>query len=746
MITFNPKLRRTTFLVAVLGMVCLALSEMNFIYLALITVVSVVGWVREKKQRKTLLSRRILNVVLILAVLWAGVDFFVLDYGWIQSLAHFLLIAQMAKLLLPKSDRDYAQIYVISLMNVAVAAIVTVFPAFALVFVLYSGFAIYGLILYHFHLEVRGNANTYLPGESEIVRPEASVDFSPVVSRRFTWMLTTVILCAWVFNAVFFLFSPRLRAGIVRVAPGGFLSRLTGFSDRISLGSIGQILENDTPVMHVKLTDGEGNVLRGERNLYFRGLTYHYYNGKDWQRLGQNISARRHPARVDLPFSEGRLGGPVGADWITQEITLEPIDTRTLFAMPGVVSLRSGSLRQAEVNYLDMTFRCRATPPRPIKYTVTSYASSNRSLYPTRLRQSRGRLDAEQHDAYTLLPHVISDEIKQKARDFVPDRRTLSVLQIAQRIESRLQQEYDYTLELRATRGVEPVYDFLFNIREGHCEYFASSMVVLLRSLQIPSRLVSGFHGAEWNEVAQWYVVKQSHAHAWVEVYDARQGWVTFDPTPASSRNERAGGSAMGIFGRWIDYIRISWLNHVVEYDEEQQGKIVEGTRRATRRVRHRFGSTLASVGRFFRSIFAVFTDVRRLATFEGVMTVAGTLAFSTAVVLLARWLLRRMMRRLKTRLAHRHARRSSRAHIAFYQDLQRVLKHKGFVREPAATPREFAQRVADEIAEVRDALDQLTDTFYAVRFGGGKLKPDDERRLRDAIETVRSAPTAPPP
>ena len=147
----------------------------------------------------------------------------------------------------------------------------------------------------------------------------------------------------------------------------------------------------------------------------------------------------------------------------------------------------------------------------------------------------------------------------------------------------------------------------------------------------------------------------------------------------------------------------------------------------------------------FFKSIFNVLTDVQRLATVEGVLTMLGALAFSTAIVLTVRWLIIKLVHRIRAAVGARRARKLGRVHIAFYHELQRVLKKRGFVSAPGTTPREFAVQVASEIQGVRDALAELTDVFYRIRFGGDQLEAGRERRLRSVIESVRSAPLSRP-
>src|SRR5439155_691788 len=99
----------------------------------------------------------------------------------------------------------------------------------------------------------------------------------------------------------------------------------------------------------------------------------------------------------------------------------------------------------------------------------------------------------------------------------------------AKTIESYLQNNFGYTLERKAS-GAEPLADFLFNVREGHCEYFATAMAVMLRTQGIATRVVNGFHGGDYNDTADLTIVHQYNAHSWVEVYFPKENalyWCT---------------------------------------------------------------------------------------------------------------------------------------------------------------------------------------------------------------------------
>ena len=131
--------------------------------------------------------------------------------------------------------------------------------------------------------------------------------------------------------------------------------------------------------------------------------------------------------------------------------------------------------------------------------------------------------------------------------------------------------------------SLDPVEDFLVNRKEGHCEYFASALALLLRSIDIPSRMVNGFKGGDWNELTQTMNVRQKHAHSWVEAYAGlgrRIGSRSGSPSirlPSTERQEsiaQVGGLA-GNFRPLTDLIRHIWVFYIVGYDGDRQDRLL---------------------------------------------------------------------------------------------------------------------------------------------------------------------------
>ena len=145
---------------------------------------------------------------------------------------------------------------------------------------------------------------------------------------------------------------------------------------------------------------------------------------------------------------------------------------------------------------------------------------------------------------------------------------------LAQRFEYFLRAggEYSYTLQQPDTEGKDPLHVFLFDAKAGHCEYFSTAMAIMLRSVGVPARNVTGFVGADYNPYGEYYAVRNGNAHSWVEVFaDGR--WWTFDPTPASAQAFAAPSGFAVKMRQMLDAMRVRWAEYVVEFNIRDQAQ-----------------------------------------------------------------------------------------------------------------------------------------------------------------------------
>jgi hypothetical protein len=287
------------------------------------------------------------------------------------------------------------------------------------------------------------------------------------------------------------------------------------------------------------------------------------------------------------------------------------------------------------------------------------------------------------------------------------------------------------------------VADFLFNTREGHCEYFASAMVLMLRSRRVPARLVNGFQMGEYNEAADFYTVRQSDAHSWVEVYFPRRDqngvWVAFDPTPAAGLSVYGGGLAA-----WLRHHReameMFWLEHVVGFDTNKQFSVASAAQRWFSSFLSAFRWDITSQWFDWASTWSRKVEQRKERNGEpgersqealpSAMS-AHTLALAFSVVALA--VAAAFSWRRYGRSWRRNARQDGAAGaVAFYQETLRALERAGYKRAPHQTPAEYAEQLR------MPAVTEITTIYQQVRFGAQTLGDDEIARVDLLLREVR--------
>jgi hypothetical protein len=272
----------------------------------------------------------------------------------------------------------------------------------------------------------------------------------------------------------------------------------------------------------------DGNI-RSAEGMYLRGVALDTFSNNTWsksKRFSSEPYVRGDRDVIQFDFATGR------DTLIAQTIYLEPLDSPVLFGMPRVVAVQGNFPVLNRDGYGAITFQ---RSDDRVSYKVFSDVSQ-----PSRdiLRTDNGAYRTDDSN-YLQLPPDLDGRLSAMAASVIANKSNRYDKAVA--IERFLQSSFGYTLEQKAG-GDQPLSDFLFNVKEGHCEYFATAMAVMLRTQGIAARVVNGFSGGEYNDTADVTIVRQRNAHAWVEVYFPRESaWVTFDPTPfaASRRRDR---------------------------------------------------------------------------------------------------------------------------------------------------------------------------------------------------------------
>jgi len=470
---------------------------------------------------------RIAAIVLSARALWFV---FNVPQDVVLPMVDVLLVLVASEALRPARTTGETRLYSLSFALLVAATAYRPGVVFGVAFVVYTVCGTVALLVGHL---VR-QADTYNTGEARLRR-----GFLPRVAS-----LSIIMLFM---SGLLFVAFPRVtRSWVTRGAPP--TASVVGFSDRVSLEAHGgRIYPNPQVVLRVEFPNGPP---ANPEALYWRGRSYDEFDGVAWSR-------GRAAAWPSEPISY--------AAWpqarVLQRVYATPLDVPVVFGLHPVLDVRPVSrMRTMQDRVGDIFYDAVGTP----SYDVTSVG---RLPADSALRAADPRI-SRQDAPYLQLPEITS-RMRVLADSLTAN--ALTRLDKARSIEAYLR-TFRYTLELPATAREASLDVFLFERRAGHCEYFSTAMVVLLRSAGVPARNVNGFLGGEWNEFGRYLSVTQNNAHSWVEVFFPGFGWVPFDPTPAAA-NQVAAAQApwFSPFRSLFDGFEHRWSKWVLEYNLDSQ-------------------------------------------------------------------------------------------------------------------------------------------------------------------------------
>jgi transglutaminase-like putative cysteine protease len=649
----------------------------------------------------------------------------------------FLCFLLVNKLWNRRASRDYLQAYVVSFLMLVAGAALSSDLSYAVCFLAYVVFATWTLTLFHLRREMEEN---YLlkhsdGAQSERVEVERILNSRRVVGGAFLAGTSLVSLAIFLSASVTFFLIPRIGFGVFLSHQRRGMSTV-GFSDRVDLGEYGLIKDNPQVVMRVELPGGR---LPGPLRL--RGVSFDRYVHGHWSRTIAEPPAPLRRFRdlwlYDLPprapLSDDKVRAMLSGA-VEQRIYLDPLDTPILFAAPRPIAFRLPASAAGVGPTLALESRGpgeviaverQLEPGSGRSFAVERKSGLGYTVWSDPRLPPAGALlalpdrpppDAPALAPYLALPPDLPPRIAALARQITQASQGPFGKSVA--LEKYLQEHYRYTLDLHRDARYEPLEDFLFIERAGHCEYFASAMAVMLRTLGIPSRTVNGFYGGEWNPYGHYFAIRQGDAHTWVEVWLDGAGWVTFDPTPAAP-GQAASAGALDSLRQLLDTARLAWFKYVIEYDLGKQADALKQLRRAA--------SKLELPGAIGRAL-----SPHRRALFTG----AGLLILFGALYL-------RRRRGRKRSSDEKLPPRAAKAQHAFARAV-RALERRGHGRAACETARELSRRVLAANDPAAAPFSELVDLYYAVRFGGAKVPTAELERLARQVVRPR-APSAEP-
>jgi len=667
------------------------------------------------KRRRVVISERWTTPLSIAYFLFFAGDYLLLSRSFLGATVHLTLFAVVVRMFSLRRERDHGMLAILAFLMVLAAAVLTVDSVFLLFFAGFMLMAVATFVL----MEMRrsGRAANIQARHSSDPQEHRHLAFSLV---RATPALMLLILTGAA--AVFFLL-PRMSAGYLGAYSFG-TDLSTGFSDRVQLGQIGRIQQSNAVVMHIQI---DGDTI-GRYDLHWRGVALSEFDGHTWSNPRTQFVLQREGRSFAIPSFGTKISAtsPVLRSAATRldektihyRVLMEPIGTNVFFLAPWARTV-SGDYRMLAVDTGSAVYDL--DNQRAIgRYEADSEIATPSAL---QLRSTGQNYPPQVTAGYLRLPPTLDPRVPQLAAQIVGDAR--SNYDKTAKLENYLNTHYGYNLQLPSNAVSDPLANFLFERKQGNCEYFASSMAVMLRALGIPSRVVNGFRSYEFNDLTGNYVVRARDAHSWVEAYFPGYGWQTFDPTPAGRAGTPQGWDRAMLY---LDAAASFWREWVINYDSSHQLELgqaaLSGTRGAWERARtwarQRYDAMLKWAQRTQEHVERA--PGRWAGIGLGIALLVLLLGNAGQIV---RWI---QEKRLQT-----HPEKSpERAASMWYERMAKALARRGVKKTAAQTPKEFVKKIDDEI--LRASVERFTDAYEGARFGNSS---QDAQRLPELYEEV---------
>ncbi len=585
------------------------------------------------------ISRWILNSISIV-VLTVSVLTVTTDY-LVEPVLGALVVLIAIKLLDEKAFRDYAQIFAMCIFLLIGSSLLSLNITFLGYFSLMALLSTTALILL-----------AYFAQDPAITIHRSALN---------KVLLQSLLICGIALpgSLIFFVILPRTNYPIL-----SFLNRegyaRAGFTDSINLGEISEIQENNAVIFRAEMSPVN------QQDLYWRGIVLDKFDGRSWRNSGNHVKSKPILA---------------GDRQIDQVIYLEPYGNNYLFALDKPKSI---FLRHVEHSN-DLTYSLPEYFHYRIRYEATSVISD---FLPDK---------SASHSQYLQLPAYFSPKISQLVAELSSGKQGAEAAKALLGFFRR--GDFSYSMKKLPT-SENPLEDFLFQNRSGNCEFFASSLAVMLRMAGVPARLVGGYRGGYYNQAAGYYMVLQNNAHVWVEAYlPEKRGWLRIDPT-LYSRADASIGTGQSLFMRLkltMDTFNYYWYKFIINYDFSKQLALIRKLKATIQKPDVQIGLAKNKIKKYLRYLLAI-----PLIVF-----------FIYAVFRAAR-------------------KRPQDKSIARFQDRMSQL---GYERRDYEGLEEFAARIEDQ--NLRRKAQQFVNKFESIYYKDRNFNSDDRKLLNRHISEL---------
>lgn len=547
-----------------------------------------------------------------------------------------------------RKKREDLQLLVLGLFLIVVAGVLTVSIGFAFMLLAFTACALGFLFVINLVDATESSSATRTP---EAATAWTRLSWNGFLRRLWAvadWRLlgfaAALFTAVVVMSGLLFMIIPRFE-----VASGFFLDRYitrksrSGFTDTVRFGDVTELMKDDSIAMRVDLTDSSG--IREEP--YWRLVVLDEYTPEGFRVSGglknELLRAQRVVQQV-RGRAFGRLVDEAGGIWT---FYVEPGVSRYL-PLPGSYA----ALRLRDAVALQVNAANRIVALRTESMTMTAFQLEGVELTPLLadvrftqlLRQAEQNPPGDQtrYDARLTLRGPEGDANRAVLRRVVAEisgGQELGAEEFVQRATAWLQSRHAYALSVKIPpgEGQDSIVRWLQSNEPGFCEYFAAALTVLAREAGHPARVVAGFHGGVLNGFENYFMVKNSDAHAWVEVYDGKAAWFRSDPTPGNA-GARTANTASAVeqdqdssWSARVDSLRILWYRRIVNFDSRQQVQMMEQVKSFTTDSSTALRARLDAFSKELKAWLAKPWDGRRLAKVAG--SIAGVIALAALLL-----------------------------------------------------------------------------------------------------------------
>jgi len=557
---------RAMLFASISAVVVFSIADQNpfFLILSLLGIINV--WVFSIAPKRTA-PRLMINTILLGVVAIAGIEMLRVGVG-VNAFAVFVALLMIVKMLDLRTPRDDGQVLVLC-VAILIAAVLTSNTLLTGFFTLISIVLILrAVMLYQIHAVLAKSALT-----DSTITESARIDIRSMI-------LASSFLCAIIATGIFVIL-PR-NIGVQAFGQWGQGSPVSGFADTVELGRPGFISQSSTPVLDLTITNRDGINIGSEDSqaVYLRGAVLNQYSEGRWN--PSPIMRSPLQSRTTLIPPNTSLEPHNQTDYTVWDrqytISIRSLDNGPayLFSPWKTIEFRVGSepmrlgldfnrgifIKDGVGGKLDYSVRTVKTVFDPINF---DQIKSRPPVTPTPIEPEIAQLAKD----------ILTDAGLEPSPELRPLRDDAGALRV---IEQYLRSQYEYTLDaLPVPRGMDATKWFLFERKAGHCEYYASALALMSRSVGVPARVLTGYIVSDYNAVTGQYTVRESNAHAWVEAQTAPGHWQIYDGTPPLDFHalHEPDPSLWRSFAKLYESVEFLWVRSVIGYDSTARQNLI---------------------------------------------------------------------------------------------------------------------------------------------------------------------------